>query len=294
MAIRAVVWGENIHDRENAVVRGIYPKGMHGAIADALNEDPASRRRTATLEQPEHGLSEARLAETDVLTWWGHRGHGGVDDEIVERVAERVWQGMGLIVLHSGHFSKIFKKLMGTPCALKWREAGEKERVWVINRNHPIAPGSTPFRRPADRDVRRALPGARADGDGVHQLVRRRRGVPLRPYLPARRRTRSSISRRVTRSTRSTTTRTSGRCSGTRSNGPTTRPGLEHRVAGQNVPTEKAPGTAWFSAAPASTLPAKPDSGESRASPYPRNGRHGQGACPCALPTSRMSGSLRR
>ncbi len=62
-------------------------------------------------------------------------------DEIVERVAKRVWEGMGLIVLHSGHFSKIFRRLMGTPCALKWREAGEIERLWVINRNHPIVEG---------------------------------------------------------------------------------------------------------------------------------------------------------
>ena len=82
-----------------------------------------------------------------MLTWWGHRAHGDVSDEIVERVAERVWEGMGLIVLHSGHFSKIFKKLMGTPCALKWREAGEKERVWVVNRSHPIAQGLRPVVR---------------------------------------------------------------------------------------------------------------------------------------------------
>ena len=141
MAIRAVVWGENIHDREDEVVRGVYPNGMHGAIAEALNADPAITATTATLEQPEHGLPQSRLAETDVLTWWGHRAHGAVDDAVVERVAERVWEGMGLIVLHSGHFSKIFKKLMGTPCSLKWREAGERERVWAINRNHPIAQG---------------------------------------------------------------------------------------------------------------------------------------------------------
>lgn len=141
MPIRTVVWGENIHDRENAVVRSIYPDGMHGAIAEALNADPEIAASTATLEQPEHGLTVDRLAETDVLTWWGHKNHGGVDDAVVERVAERVWEGMGLIVLHSGHFSKIFKRLMGTPCALTWREAGEKERVWVINRGHPIARG---------------------------------------------------------------------------------------------------------------------------------------------------------
>ena len=141
MAIRTVVWGENVHDRENDIVKSIYPNGMHGTIAEALNADPAIEATTATLEQPEHGLSAERLAETDVLTWWGHKAHGAVDDAIVDRVAERVWEGMGLLVLHSGHFSKIFKKLMGTPCALTWREAGEKERIWVINRGHPIAQG---------------------------------------------------------------------------------------------------------------------------------------------------------
>ncbi len=141
MAIRTVVWGENVHDRENAVVRSIYPNGMHGCIAEALNADAAIAATTATLDQPEHGLDEARLAETDVLTWWGHKAHGAVSDAVVERVVNRVWQGMGLIVLHSGHFSKVFTRLMGTPCSLKWREAGEKERVWVINRNHPIAQG---------------------------------------------------------------------------------------------------------------------------------------------------------
>src|SRR6185369_15105503 len=145
MPIRTVVWGENVHEKEDATVRGIYPKGMHATIADALNTDADIKATTATLDQPEHGLTEARLAETDVLTWWGHAAHDKVDNAIVDRVAQRVWEGMGLVVLHSGHFSKIFKKLMGTPCALQWREAGEKERVWVINRNHPIAAGLDPY-----------------------------------------------------------------------------------------------------------------------------------------------------
>ncbi|WP_421724151.1 ThuA domain-containing protein [Bauldia sp.] len=145
MAIRVVVWGENIHDRENATVRELYPNGMHNAIADALNRQNDIEATTATLEQPGHGLSAERLAETDVLTWWGHKDHGGVDDAIVEQVVQRVWEGMGLLVLHSGHFSKVFKRLMGTPCSLTWREAGEKERVWVINRNHPIAAGLGPY-----------------------------------------------------------------------------------------------------------------------------------------------------
>ncbi|HVZ13344.1 MAG TPA: ThuA domain-containing protein [Bauldia sp.] len=144
MAIRVVVWGENVHERKNPTVGKIYPKGMHGAIADALAADSEISVSTATLQEPEHGLPASRLKDVDVLTWWGHVAHGDVSDEVVNRVAERVWEGMGLIVLHSGHFSKIFKKLMGTPCALQWREAGEKERVWVVNRTHPIAAGLPP------------------------------------------------------------------------------------------------------------------------------------------------------
>ncbi len=139
--IRALVWGENVHEHINAAVGKIYPDGMHSTIASALREDPAIEADTATLQEPEHGLPEARLAQTDVLLWWGHRAHGEVADAVVERVQNRVWEGMGLIVLHSGHFSKIFKRLMGTPCSLKWREAGERERLWVIDRGHPIVQG---------------------------------------------------------------------------------------------------------------------------------------------------------
>ncbi|RDE09111.1 ThuA domain-containing protein [Pelagibacterium lacus] len=141
MAIRALVWGENVHEQESPVVAELYPDGMHNQIARLLGEEGGVETRTAVLQDPEHGLREQVLAETDVLVWWGHAAHGAVEDEIVERVARHVWEGMGLILLHSAHFSKIFKRLMGTPCALKWREAGERERLWVVNPRHPIAAG---------------------------------------------------------------------------------------------------------------------------------------------------------
>jgi trehalose utilization protein len=141
MTIRAVVWNENVHETHNKVVGDLYPDGIHGAIAAALNKDAVITATTATMQEPEHGLTAARLAETDVLLWWGHAAHGDVDDAVVERVAEAVWGGMGLILLHSAHFSKIFKRLMGTPCNLTWREAGERERLWVTSRSHPIAAG---------------------------------------------------------------------------------------------------------------------------------------------------------
>ncbi|SHI49247.1 ThuA domain-containing protein [Aureimonas altamirensis] len=141
MGIRAVVWNEFVHEQENEIVQKVYPDGIHRTIARAISAEGDIEATTATLQEAEHGLTQARLDETDVLLWWGHKAHGQVDDAIVDRVQQRVAEGMGLIVLHSGHFSKIFKRLMGTPCSLRWREAGERERLWVINRNHPIAKG---------------------------------------------------------------------------------------------------------------------------------------------------------
>ncbi len=144
MSIRVTIWNEFLHERENDVVRAIYPDGIHATIADALRRDGDLEVATATLDQEEHGLPAERLAATDVLIWWGHKAHDQVSDSVVERVTQRVWEGMGLIVLHSGHYSKIFKRLMGTPCSLRWREAGERERVWAVNPSHPIAQGVGP------------------------------------------------------------------------------------------------------------------------------------------------------
>jgi trehalose utilization protein len=139
--IRVTVWGENVHERENEIVRSIYPDGMHTTIADAIATRRQFEVRTATLQQPQHGLTKAILAATDVLVWWGHKAHKKVNDTVVDRVVARVWEGMGLVALHSAHFSKPFKRLMGTSCSLTWREAGEKERLWVCNPAHPIARG---------------------------------------------------------------------------------------------------------------------------------------------------------
>jgi trehalose utilization protein len=145
MTINVTIFNENIHEQQNERVRQVYPEGIHGAIAAHLRQQDDMTVQTATLEQPEHGLTEAVLAETDVLLWWGHLAHDQVQDAIVDRVQQRVLKGMGLIVLHSGHFSKIFKRLMGTTCGLVWREADEKERLWVVSPNHPITQGLDRF-----------------------------------------------------------------------------------------------------------------------------------------------------
>lgn len=144
MSIRVVVWNEFRHEKKKPAVQAIYPDGIHQVIARFLRE-AGFEVKTATLDEPEHGLTEATLLETDVLIWWGHAAHNEVDDAVVERVHERILRGMGLIVLHSGHFSKIFRRLMGTTCNLKWRDVGEKERLWVVNPGHPIANGLGEF-----------------------------------------------------------------------------------------------------------------------------------------------------
>ncbi len=139
--VSVTVWNEFRHEKSNETVRKIYPDGIHKVIADALQKSEDIVCRLASLDEPEHGLTQDVVDSTDVLIWWGHCAHGQVDDEIVMRVKKRILEGMGLIVLHSGHFSKIFKALMGTNCSLKWREAGEKERLWNIEPSHPITEG---------------------------------------------------------------------------------------------------------------------------------------------------------
>jgi trehalose utilization protein len=132
------VWNEHVHEREGGEAGRLYPDGIHATLARVLAE--AGDVKTATLAEPEHGLSVDVLDGTDVLLWWGHTAHEEVADDVVGRVAERVLGGMGFVVLHSGHFSKPFRRLMGTTCDLKWRH-DERETVWTVAPGHPIAAG---------------------------------------------------------------------------------------------------------------------------------------------------------
>lgn len=146
MTLNVTIWNEYRHETSREDVRNVYPDGLHTPIADHLHSEGITVR-VATLDEPEHGLTDAVLADTDVLTWWGHMAHAEVSDEVVNRVQQRVLDGMGLIVLHSGHHSKIFRSLMGTTCNLIWREApgGERERIWVVEPGHPIAAELGPY-----------------------------------------------------------------------------------------------------------------------------------------------------
>jgi len=141
--IRVLVWNEFIHEREKPEVAAIYPEGIHAAIQAGLLEllPDQVNVRTATLDQPNQGLTDDVLDQTDVLIWWGHMAHDQVSDETVTRVHHRILSGMGFIALHSAHASRIFQRLMGTGCMLRWREAGEREKIWVVDPSHAIASG---------------------------------------------------------------------------------------------------------------------------------------------------------
>ena len=139
--MKITVWNEFAHEKSDPAVKAIYPDGIHAVIA-AFLRDAGYEVRTATLDDPECGLTDEVLDDTDVLFWWGHMRHGDVPDSVVNRVYKHVIGGMGMVVLHSGHASKIFQKLMGTPSGeLKWRESGDKEILWVIEQGHPITRG---------------------------------------------------------------------------------------------------------------------------------------------------------
>lgn len=141
--INVTVWNEFYHERHKESIAKVYPDGIHGALKQMLENDIEKRFNvtTATLDMENNGISDELLKNTDVLIWWGHAKHNDVADEVVEKIASRVYEGMGFIALHSAHVSKPFKRLMGTNCRLRWRENDEKEILWVTDATHPIASG---------------------------------------------------------------------------------------------------------------------------------------------------------
>lgn len=142
--INVTIWNEFRHEKENEAVKEIYPNGIHNQLASFLPTDQF-HVTTATLDEEEHGLTEDVLKNTDVLIWWGHLAHHEVSDTVVDRVHQRILEGMGFIPLHSAHFSKVFKKLMGTSCDLKWREDDLGCTIWNVNPSHPITEGIGEF-----------------------------------------------------------------------------------------------------------------------------------------------------
>lgn len=137
--MNVLIFNEYMHEKLDEHVRSIYPNGIHGTIADALKCDDI-KVKTVTLDDPDCGITDSLLDETDVLLWWGHMGHDKVPDHVSNMVKNAVWRGMGFIPLHSAHQSKPFIALMGTSGCLKWRD-NDRERLWITDPSHPIAKG---------------------------------------------------------------------------------------------------------------------------------------------------------
>ena len=138
--IRVTVWNEFVHEREYEGIRAIYPDGIHGCIAGFLGRNEDISVTAVTLDMENQGLSEELLRGTDVLIWWSHARQDEITDENVALVARHVRAGMGLIALHSAHFSRVMKALMGTTMTLKWRD-NDREKLWCVSPAHPIAAG---------------------------------------------------------------------------------------------------------------------------------------------------------
>ncbi len=130
------------HEHHEIIVtasKDCYPEGIHETLKRFLADDEIQIKTVITKDA--ETITEDLLAETDVMIWWAHAYHNLVSDEVAARVHRAVLDGMGIIFLHSAHFAKPFRMLMGTSCRLNWREDGDRELLWVVNPAHPIAQG---------------------------------------------------------------------------------------------------------------------------------------------------------
>lgn len=138
--LRVTVWNEFVHERELPEIRAVYPEGIHGCLRNFLEKEQDITVRCVTLDMPNQGITQELLDNTDVLIWWSHARQEDITDETVRLVRNAVHSGMGLIALHSAHFSRIMRDLLGTTMTLHWRH-GDREKLWCIDPTHPIAQG---------------------------------------------------------------------------------------------------------------------------------------------------------
>ncbi len=138
--LRVTVWNEFVHERELPEIRAVYPEGIHGCLRNFLEKEPDITVRCVTLDMPNQGITQELLDNTDVLIWWSHARQEDITDETVRLVRNAVHSGMGLVALHSAHFSRIMRDLLGTTMTLHWRH-GDREKLWCIDPTHPIAQG---------------------------------------------------------------------------------------------------------------------------------------------------------
>ena len=139
--IRVTVWNEYRHEKSEEFIREIYPKGIHGCVKDFLDQHDDLEVRLAALDDPDQGLPDDVLNNTDVLMWWGHMAHGDVDDAVVQSLKKRVYDaGRGFVAMHSAHMSKPFREIVGTSGKLLWGD-DQHEILWNVLPSHPITAG---------------------------------------------------------------------------------------------------------------------------------------------------------
>lgn len=138
--LRVTVWNEFVHERELPEIRAVYPEGIHGCLRSFLEKEQDITVKCVTLDMPNQGITQELLDNTDVLIWWSHARQEDITDETVRLVRNAVHSGMGLVALHSAHFSRIMRDLLGTTMTLHWRH-GDQEKLWCIDLTHPIAQG---------------------------------------------------------------------------------------------------------------------------------------------------------
>jgi len=135
-----VVWSEG------TAPKNVYPNDINTAIAEGFRASAQMKDWdvvVANLSDPDQGLPDALLNKADVLIWWGHKKHGDVKDALVDKIEKRVKEdGMGFIALHSAHFAKPNKRLMGAPCTFAAYKGDNKETVVkVAMPDHAIVKG---------------------------------------------------------------------------------------------------------------------------------------------------------
>ncbi len=142
--LNVTIWNEFRHEKTDEACKALYPDGIHAfikAFLEKMDKGSEFKITLAAMDDPEHGLPDEVLANTDVLLWWGHMHHHEVSDELVTKIQDRVYRGgMGFIALHSAHMSKPFQKIVGTNGILTWGD-DMHELVWNVNPTHPIAAG---------------------------------------------------------------------------------------------------------------------------------------------------------
>jgi trehalose utilization protein len=144
VTLKVVTWSDDAEGRELAAEAvALHPDGVAATVAAVVRREvPTAEVLVRGLHEPNDGLPAELLVGLDVLVWWGHEAHDRVADATAARVVQAVDAGLGLLVLHSGHLSKPFVRLMGTSCELQWRDDGsDEELIWIAQPDHPIAAG---------------------------------------------------------------------------------------------------------------------------------------------------------